>query len=70
MAALAFVRLVAIHLECDLCGDHARIEATEPVEDTLRGPALGWINSHLAPRIVHVECTTTPCPHGNGGTAS
>lgn len=64
-AAVLYARLTAVHLCCDMCGETARIPVDGDIEATFGPPARAWISSHLLPRIVDVEATTTWVPPGN-----
>lgn len=51
-------RVVAIHLTCQCCGDHARYAIAagcQHYEQHLLAPATRWMDGHLAPRVAAVE---------------
>lgn len=55
MARVVQVRIIAVHVTCDLCGAHARIPRTSRVD--VHDPLIGFTNGHRAPKITQVEVT-------------
>lgn len=69
------VRLTAVHLGCDLCGETVRIavDGHLPLDEALE-PAHVWVASHLRPRVVRSEVAKTwlfpPLPGSTVGDGS